>query len=270
MHGANSLLIEARLALLDAMEALAPHRESVILIGAQAIFLRTGRATFALAEATKDSDIAVDPRQLGEDPRIEEAMTRAGFELNPISRQPGAWLSPSGIPVDLMVPELLAGAGSRRGIRIPPHSTHAARRTAGLEAALVDQSLMTVHSLNDDGRSVDMRVAGSAALLVAKLHKLGERASSPSRLSDKDAHDIYRLLVATDTRGLASTFERLRTEAISEPAATQALTYLKHLFSMPSDLGAMMAGRAETGIGQPEVVSVSASLLAQDLLSALT
>ena len=38
-----------------------PHKASVILIGAQAIYLRTGNATFALAEATKDSDLAIDP-----------------------------------------------------------------------------------------------------------------------------------------------------------------------------------------------------------------
>lgn len=47
-------------------------------------------------------------------------MTAAGFILNPVSQQPGAWMSPNGIPVDLMVPEHLAGSGSRRGVRIPP------------------------------------------------------------------------------------------------------------------------------------------------------
>jgi hypothetical protein len=39
-------------------------------------------------------------------------MTSAGFILNPVSQQPGAWMSPNGIPVDLMVPEHLAGSGS--------------------------------------------------------------------------------------------------------------------------------------------------------------
>jgi hypothetical protein len=62
---------------------------------------------------------------------------------------------------------------------------------------------MTVDSLNGDGRSAVINVAGSAALLVAKLHKLGERVDTPDRLNDKDAHDIYRLLVATDSPDLA-------------------------------------------------------------------
>ena len=103
MPGADNLIVEARTALLDAIAALEAHKASVILIGAQAIYLRTGNATFALAEATKDSDLAIDTRTLGEDPLLEEAMTSAGFILNPVSQQPGAWMSPNGIPVDLMV-----------------------------------------------------------------------------------------------------------------------------------------------------------------------
>lgn len=199
MPGADNLTVEARAALLDAVAALEAHKNSVILIGAQAIYLHTGHATFAIAEATKDSDLAIDARALGEDPLLEEAMTRAGFILNPVSGQPGAWMSPNGIPVDLMVPENLAGSGSRRGVRIPPHDKHSARRAAGLEAAIIDQTPMRVQSLDGDGRSAVINVAGPAALLVAKLHKLGERVDSPDRLNNKDAHDIYRLFVATET-----------------------------------------------------------------------
>jgi len=169
MPGGDNLIVEARAALLDAVAALEAHKDAVILIGAQAIYLRTGNAAFALAEATKDSDLAIDARTLGKDPRLEEAMTNAGFALNPVSKQPGAWMSPTGIPVDLMVPERLAGSGSRRSARIPPHDHHAARRATGLEAAIIDQSPMTVESLGDDGRRAVINVAGSAALLVAKL-----------------------------------------------------------------------------------------------------
>lgn len=163
MPGGDNLIVEARSALLDAVAALEIHRDSVILIGAQAIYLRTGGATFALAEATKDSDLAIDARTLGENPRLEEAMTNAGFVLNPLNRQPGAWMSPTGIPVDLMVPEQLAGAGSRRGVRIPPHDKHAARRAAGLEAAIIDRSPLIVESLDGDGRSAIVNVAGPGA-----------------------------------------------------------------------------------------------------------
>ena len=65
MPGADNLIVEARAALLDVVAALDAHKDSVILIGAQAIYLRTGSAAFALVEATKDSDLAIDARTLG-------------------------------------------------------------------------------------------------------------------------------------------------------------------------------------------------------------
>ena len=69
----DGLLIRSRAALLDALHALGAHRDSVVVIGAQAINLRTFGAAVAVAEATKDSDLAIDPRTLGEEPLIEAA-----------------------------------------------------------------------------------------------------------------------------------------------------------------------------------------------------
>ncbi len=129
-------------------------------------------------------------------------MTAAGFILNPTSNQPGAWQSPSGIPVDLMVPEELAGIGGKttRGARLPPHDRRAMRRAAGLEAAVIDNAVHTVAALDPaDARAFGVRVAGPAALIVAKMHKLLERLKQPNRLNDKDAHDIYRILRAIPT-----------------------------------------------------------------------
>ncbi|MFC7624328.1 hypothetical protein [Microlunatus sp. GCM10028923] len=269
------LLIRARSAMLDALAALEAHRAAVIVIGAQAVYLRTAAAPVALAEATKDSDLAVDPRELGEDPLIEEAMTRAGFYLNPHTLQPGSWLSPTGIPVDLMVPEALAGSGGSqaRGARIPPHSKKAARRAAGLEAALVDNSPMEVLALDPaDARRYTIKVAGCGALLVAKLHKIGERVNdrNPDRLQDKDAHDIYRILIDTETDVLAESLEQLRVHEVSAAVTEIAIGLLQQLFGDgPSAIGALMAGRAETGIGNPETVALQASFLADDLSKAV-
>lgn len=271
MPGDANLIVEARAALLDAITALDAHKDSVILIGAQAVYLHTGNAIFALAEATKDSDLAIDARTLGEDPRLEEAMTSAGFILDPVSKQPGAWISSRGIPVDLMVPESLAGSGGRRGARIPPHSKQATRRATGLEASIIDRSAMTVESLDGDGRSAVIDVAGPAALLVAKVHKLGERTENPARLNDKDAHDVYRLFVATSTPELASTFRRLLADELSREVTLRTLEFLEELFAnSPEALGSTMAGRAEEGVGQPDVVAASVSALAHDLLDELT
>lgn len=136
----EDLLVRAREALLDALEALRDQRDALIVIGAQAVYLRTGDLDIALAPATKDSDFSLDPRNLHDDPRLEEAMRRAGF-LPDV--QPGAWLRPDGIPVDLMVPERFAGSG-RRSVQIPPHAKYSARKARGIEATLVDFDVQEV------------------------------------------------------------------------------------------------------------------------------
>ncbi len=269
--GAADLLVAARGALLDALEALHVHRRSVIVIGAQAIYLHTGAAAVALAEATKDSDLALDPRTMFDEPLLENVMTAAGFQSDPHSAQPGSWLHPNGIPVDLMVPEALAGGSGRRGARIPPHSSRAARRAAGLEAALVDNGPVQVRALAvGDGRAYMANVAGPAALLVAKLHKLGERQTTSGRLIDKDAHDLYRLLVAIPTENLADTLRRLRDDEVAGPATVQGVAYLDELFARGSAAtGSMMAARAEEGVGDPLIVAASAAALAAELLRAI-
>jgi hypothetical protein len=133
--GDADLLAAARRALLDALEALAAHRNSVIVIGAQAIYMHTGGAAVGLAETTMDSDLALDTRSLPDVPWLENAMIAAGFRQNTQAAQPGFWLNPEGIPVDLMVPESHAGGSGRRGARIPPNSGRDFRRDSGLNVA---------------------------------------------------------------------------------------------------------------------------------------
>lgn len=263
------LLVSSRSTLLDALEALREHRDAVIVVGAQAVYLRTGGIDVALAETTKDSDVAVDPRLLGENPLLESAMKSGGF-LPSVNLQPGAWVSSEGIPVDLMVPDSLAGPGRRAG-RIPPHGDRTTRRARGLEAALVDFDLMDVPSLDpSDRRSLEVHVAGPAALLVAKLHKIGERIDSPSRLNNKDAHDIYRILRAIDTGVLCAAFTTLLADPVSDGATRESLVYLKdHFAAGPDAIGAVMAGRAEEGVGEPAQVAVATAILSLDLLEAL-
>ncbi|MDZ8171775.1 hypothetical protein [Microbacterium xanthum] len=270
----RDLMIASRAALLDALEALEAHRDAVIVIGAQAIYLRTKSSLVALAEATKDSDLAIDPRGLEENPKVEEAMTRARFYPNPISGNPGEWMSPAGVPVDLMVPEAVAGPGgsSARGARIPPHSRRATRRAVGLEAALIDNDKVQIAALDrGDTRVFEARVAGVAALLVAKLHKIGERAElDRRRLIDKDAHDVYRLLVDSPTAELSVKLEELLANDLSRDVTIAAIDYLRELFAAgPDGLGAVMAGRAEEGVGDPAFVAQAVALLATDLVASV-
>lgn len=268
----TDLLVRTRSALIDAIEALEDQSDAVIVIGAQAVYLQAGSMDIALAETTKDSDVALDPRVMSDEPRIEAAMQRANF-LRAGHGQPGSWVTPTGIPVDLMVPETLAGPGgpSTRGARVPPHDKKAMRRARGLGAAVVDNSRMEVVALDpEDKRRVQVKVAGPAALLVAKTHKIWERRDTPHRLNDKDAHDAYRLLRAVDTAIFSRAFEMLLHDAASETDAREAVQHLDALFGRPDALGAQMAGRAEKGVGDPELVATAVALLADDLLRSLS
>jgi hypothetical protein len=271
---ADDLLIRARSALLDALDALGAHRDSIVVIGAQAIYLHTAGAAVAVAEATKDSDLAIDPRTLRNDPLIEKAMERAGFYPDPEKNQPGAWLNPDGVPVDLMVPEALAGGGGKgtRGARVLPHDKRAMRRAIGLEAAVVENEWMVVGAFDPaDRRRHEVRVAAPAALVVAKMHKIGERAEkSPDRLVDKDAHDVYRVLVHTPTAALAVSFRRLLSDALAGDVTAKAVELLGELFAAgPDAVGSLMAGRTEEGVGEPETVALQTAILASDLLDAI-
>ena len=47
--------------------------------------------------------------------------------------------------------------------------------------------------------------------MVVNLHKISERENTPTRLFNKDAHDLYRILRAVSTDELVAAFERLLT-----------------------------------------------------------
>jgi hypothetical protein len=135
----------------------------------------------------------------------------------------------------------------------------------------VDHAPITVQSLDaDDERAYAVNVANPAALLIAKLHKLGDRQDAPGRLHDKDAHDIYRLLVSVPTADLASTLRRLHEDQLAGTATETAFALLASLFAEgAAAAGSELAGRAEEGIGDPEAVAASVAALAIDLLKAI-
>ena len=93
--------VQARRVLLDALFALAPHRAAVIVAGAQAIYLRTGDADFAIVPFTIDSDFAINPSLLGDNPQLEDpAIPPAGqgFDLTQWPEghvEPGTWVTPA-------------------------------------------------------------------------------------------------------------------------------------------------------------------------------
>lgn len=70
----DELYIVARRVLLDALDALGVHRSAVVLVGAQAVYLRVGEADLAIAPYTTDGDLAIDPALLGEIPPLEQVL----------------------------------------------------------------------------------------------------------------------------------------------------------------------------------------------------
>ncbi len=258
--------VNARRVLLDALEALGPQRDAVVLVGAHAIYLHTGEADLAVAPFTTDGDIAIDPEALAADPKLEEAMTRAGFVRD--LTQPGVWIGDQSVKIDLLVPEALGGAG-RRGARLGVHGNRAARKARGLEAALVDKAPMRIDAFEEtDARSFEIAVGAPAALLVAKLHKIGERGERADRLEDKDALDVLRLLRAIAVAELAAGLQRLAGADLSAEVTQEAISYLAELFSTPDAPGSRMAARAATPLEDPDTVAASCAALAGDLLSA--
>lgn len=270
----DSLYVLARRVLLDALEALGIQRRALILVGAQAIYLHTGPAGLAIPEYTTDADIGIDPQFLSDNPRLEDAFQEAGFR--PAGTNVGSWLAKrrlSGkeieVMVDLLVPATVGGSG-RRGARLGVHGSKVARKVKGLEATLVDKSEKTILSLeSSDKRRYRVAVAGPAALLVSKLHKIGDREGDQNRLTDKDALDVLRLLRNVPAEALASTFRGLYTDVVAGGVSREAIELLDHFFSKPNSVGSQMAARAAAPLEVSDTTAASCSVLAGDLLKIL-
>jgi hypothetical protein len=251
VSGFDPRYVESRRVLLDALFALQAHGSAIIVAGAQAIYLRTGASDMSVAPYTTDSDLAIDPALLGDDPELEPTMEDAGFTLK---TQPGIWIvevdiegTPEVIPVDLIVPEGAASGSGRRGARLGPHGKRAARQIPGLEAVLVDHSPMVVAPLDPaDRRSIEVEVAGVAALLVAKAHKLHDRVNQgkPHRLDDKDASDVVRIMQTTLPAQVGEILAQLSGDEIAGQPTHDALRYLDELFGRRGRPGIGMAARA--------------------------
>lgn len=187
--------VAARRVLLDALTLMRDQREALVLVGAQAVYhhapLGDPRPTH-----TTDGDLAIDPDLLGEHPDLGATLAAAGFTLDHRGN-PGHWISPDGVVIDLMVPAGALAASTRRTARLPGQARSTARRTDGLEVALIDNEWAELAALEpSDHRRIALKVAGPAALVIAKACKIRERVhiGKPDRITSKDAGDLLRLM----------------------------------------------------------------------------
>lgn len=258
--------VAARAVLLDALQALGPHLQAVVLVGAQAVYLHSGSADLATAPTTTDADLVVAPGLVADEPLIASAMESAGFVPG---GQPGTWLGRGQVAVDLMVPEALSTGHGRRSTEVPGHGRFF-RRTQGIEAAIVDNDTRRIDALaQDDTRSFDVRVAGPAALIVSKMVKISERLPNPKRLKPKDGLDILRLLRVADPIALAVTLDRLLANELSADATRIAVDALRAHGTNPDGLLPSLAATAEAGFEDPEVIKASTVALVEEVLDGL-
>lgn len=180
----RSEYVDARRVLLDALVGLRPHLDAFVLIGAQAVYVRTVDRLPGYQPFTTDADLVFDPARLADEPLLVDAMNAAGFLY---SGRPGIWHPTVShtdrpdhiVPVDHIVPKQIASTTGRRGARLPGgHGKTAAQKTPGVEGTLVDNDLIEIGALDkDDTRFVSVAVAGPAALAAGQDEVLEERSS---------------------------------------------------------------------------------------------
>lgn len=269
----DELYILARRVLFDALAALGSHREAIVLVGAQAIYQHVGEGDLPVAPYTTDADLAIDPAKLKELPPLELVLKDAGFAPG-ANDAVGVWLThhetksnpQTAVVVDLLVPRAVSPGQGRRAAKLRGHNSNAARIVEGLEGTLVDAGVMHLSSFDaDDHRTFDVRVAGPAGLLVAKLFKIRDRTGS-ARESDKDALDVFRLLRGIATEELATRYKSILADERSREVSEAALGLLREWFATRSGLGVEMILRAIGQLADPKEISASCEILVADLL----
>ena len=147
------------------------------------------------------------------------------------------------------------------------------RQVRGLEGALVSHRVMGITGLDPlDSRAYDIKTAGPAALLVAKVHKIMDRSNEPGagRSNDKDAFDVFRLLRAIDTQKLVMETQALLDDDLSRDVTREALSSFVELFGTVTAAGVEMLVRSVRGLEDPDFIAASAVTLGLDLTSRIS
>ncbi len=237
----------SRRLLIETIEALGPFASSVTVIGAHAVHVWVQQAWGPIdMEATRDGDVVLNPVFVADSPKLVDLMSSIGV-VPALPDRPGiyGYASETGLPweqritVDLIVPETYAGPG-RRSARMPGQPG-AVSRARGLELALWDRHLTPLATVDAPARSIDAHVAGPAALLIAKAHKVRERVeqftSRPDRLRPKDSGDVALLMMVASA---ASIVEAMSAGIRKHPEIREAVVIgassLVELYAQPDSI----------------------------------
>lgn len=212
----------SRRAIINAVDVLAVHAQSLTLVGAHAVLLRTMDLDVPRMP-TGDGDLGVTPGLVGDFPSIEALLADAGYEHRTTAR-PGLWgrkpydesdgTRSFREKIDLLAPHGLSGTVSRskRGVPAlqPAHGKLAVGNALGLELAAFNRSLVTITDFADPRLTTEIHVAEIPALILAKGSKVGERLREPRKgpVRDKDLGDLWRLLAVADPAETARVVEQ--------------------------------------------------------------
>lgn len=202
----------SRRAIINVVEVLQVHADSLTLVGAHAVLLRTMDLDVPRMP-TGDGDLGVTPGLVGDLPSIKALLADAGYEHRTTAR-PGLWgrtpyQEADGTrsfreKIDLLAPRGLSGTASRskRGVPVlqPAHGKLAVGNALGLELAAFNRSLVEVGDFADPRFTAEIHVAEIPALILAKGSKVGERQREPRKgpVRDKDLGDLWRLMAVAD------------------------------------------------------------------------
>jgi hypothetical protein len=202
----------SRRAIINVVGVLATHAESLTLVGAHAVLLRT-MGLDVPRMPTGDGDLGVTPGLVADLPSIEALLAEAGYEHRTTAR-PGLWGRQAydevdgtrsfREKVDLLAPHGLSGTTSRSKRGVPAlqsaHGKLAVGNALGLELAAFNRSVMTITDFADPRLAAEIHVAKIPALILAKGAKIGERLHEPRKgpVRDKDLGDLWRLMAVAD------------------------------------------------------------------------
>jgi hypothetical protein len=221
---------------------------------------------------TTDADLALNTDLLADDPEIATMLQAAGFENK---HRPGHWENRQGIALDLMVAPHQSNrkSATARAADLGPHAKTVARIGPGLAPALTDNSLRVIRALDpSDSRTPEIRVAGPAALLIAKTIKIGDRLDDASRgdlkrIVDKDTIDVLRLLQACPTAELS---EGLALHEVNTPAYEDVVRGLRILRERATETQHALPALAERASRGDPTVAPSFVVLVLQLLTAVS
>lgn len=254
-------VVRSRGLLLQVLDKLGAQKDSLVVIGAHAVIEQTQSIEDQeLPESTRDSDVGVIPTLLLDLPNIEQEMRGLGLEpANPY--RPGIWglATESDLPqhqrltIDLIAPDAVAGKGTRSA-DVGPHGKSVSR-ASGLELVLLDRQLMDVRSFGPGQRPVEAYVAGHAALMCAKVHKLNDRIIESQRnperayrLKPKDANDMWRLMRTSKPGDVRRVFDQALVDDRTRVASAAGMGALENI-TRSGNLERLLAPTFGTAVG---------------------